>query len=140
MFDQPQNQSVVEIQHAIGTPALKNLREQAEAGDPCAQFRLGVIYEEGRGVAPSGRQAERWYRRAALQNDANAQLALGVIFAIGDGVERDYGQAYVWFDLAASQGHKDAEELRDLVARELGATARKAALREARELQAKLAG
>lgn len=139
MLAHTHKQSAGETQH-FGAPSLQSLRERAEAGDPCAQFRLGVIYEEGRGVKPSGHQAERWYRRAALQNDADAQLALGVIFAIGDGVDRDYGQAYVWFSQAALQGHRDAAELRDLVAHEMSAVAREAAIREARELQAAVGG
>lgn len=139
MLEHPQRHSTVGLPHAVPAPSLQTLRELATAGDPGAQFRLGVIYEEGRGVKPSGRQAERWYRRAALQNDADAQLALGVILAIGDGVDRDYSQAYVWFSQAASLGHKDAAELRDLVARELGLAAREAANQQAEELRAKLA-
>lgn len=140
MFAHPQRQSADNVPHSVGVSTLRSLREQAEAGDVSAQFRLGVIYEEGRGVMPSGRQAERWYRRAALQNDADAQLALGVIFAIGDGIDRDYGEAYVWFSLAALQGHKDAAELRDLVCRELGQAARQAAMCQAEELRSRLTG
>lgn len=120
-------------------PALIQLRERAEAGEAQAQFQLGVAFEEGRGVPANGRLAERWYRRAAEAGLGDAQLALGVIYAIGDGVDRDYAQAYVWFDLAAAQGQADAAELKRLVGRELGRSAREAAEAQARELRATLA-
>ena len=56
--------------------SLAELRSAAEAGDRRAQYRLGVAFEEGRGVPANTRRAVRWYRLAAQQDDADAQLAL----------------------------------------------------------------
>ena len=118
--------------------SLAALRSAAEAGDRRAQYRLGVAFEEGRGVPANTRRAVRWYRLAAQQDDADAQLALGVAYAIGEGVERDYGQAYVWFSQAARQGREEASELRALVARELGQSACMEAVLQSRRLAAAL--
>ncbi len=120
------------------TATVTSLAEQAEAGDVRAQYQLGVVYEEGRGVPPNGQQAVAWYRRAALQNDVDAQLALGIVYAIGQGAERDYGKAFVWFSQAAVSGHGEANELRELVAKELDDAARDRAEHEARCLKLSL--
>lgn len=119
---------------------LDTLRQRAQGGDARAQFRLGVIYEEGLGVKASGRAAECWYRRAAMQQDADAQVALAVLYAIGDSVERDYTKAYAWFDQAARKGREDALELRELVIGELDRAGRTAALDESQRLKAAFDG
>ena len=42
-------------------------------GDADAQFNLGFMYDNGRGVAQNDAEAVRWYRKAAEQGDAGAQ-------------------------------------------------------------------
>ena len=42
--------------------------------EPLAQFAVGVLYAEGRGVAKDEREALRWYRAAAEQG---VQLRIG---------------------------------------------------------------
>src|SRR5205807_420797 len=46
-------------------------------GDAKAQYGLGFMYREGRGVPRDDAEAVRWYRKAAEQGDAMAQHALG---------------------------------------------------------------
>ena len=53
-----------------GTAALPS-RDNA-----VAQYNLGVMYENGRGVRRDRVEAVRWYRLAAEQEYANAQKAL----------------------------------------------------------------
>src|SRR5437899_1630850 len=53
-------------------------RVRAEQGDAKAQFRLGYIYYQGKGVPQDYTEAVRWYRKAADQGDTRAQLALGL--------------------------------------------------------------
>lgn len=56
--------------------ALRELRPAAERGNAEAQYRLGVMYEFGRGVAADKAQAMAWFRKAVAQGNASAQLEL----------------------------------------------------------------
>ncbi len=62
------------------------LAKQAEKGDADAQFRLGVVCHEGRGVVQSDETAVFWYRKAAEQGHRSAQHNLGVCYYEGQGV------------------------------------------------------
>ena len=46
---------------------VTELRARAELGVAGAQFNLGVMYAEGRGVPQDDAEAARWYRLAAEQ-------------------------------------------------------------------------
>ncbi len=48
-------------------PELQSLARRAKSGDKRAQLELGTRYEEGRGVTPNRKRAERLYRSAAMQ-------------------------------------------------------------------------
>jgi uncharacterized protein len=89
--------------------ALRELRPAAERGDAEAQYRLGVMYEFGRGVAMDKPLAMAWYRRAVAQGNVSAQVELGVIYATGDGVIQDDVQAVEWFRKAVVQGNATAQ-------------------------------
>ncbi len=43
---------------------LEELLSQAEQGNATAQYRLGVMYDSGFGVAQDYAEAMKWYRRA----------------------------------------------------------------------------
>ena len=45
--------------------AVRWYRKAAEQGDAAAQFNLGSMYDDGRGVAQSSSEAFKWYRKAA---------------------------------------------------------------------------
>ena len=77
---------------------------RAEQGDADAQYSLGNMNAEGRGVARDDAEAVRWYRLAAEQGDADAQYSLGNMNAEGRGVARDDAEAVRWYRLAAEQG------------------------------------
>ena len=55
------------------------MRAPAEQGDAEAQFNLGVMYANGRGVPQDDSEAVRWYRLAADQGHAGAQFNLGAV-------------------------------------------------------------
>ena len=84
-----------------------------------AQFNLGVMYTNGRGVAQDDKQAVAWYRKAAEQGYARAQYNLGVMYTNGEGVAQDYKQSYAWFSSAAANGYSDAVKARDIMAKRL---------------------
>jgi TPR repeat protein len=83
--------------------ALRLWRPLAEQGDPRAQFRLGLMYANGDGVAQNYSQAAIWYLRGAEQGDTRAQFFLGVMYDLGVGVLQDYVAAHMWLNLAASK-------------------------------------
>ena len=91
-------------------PALFDAtKKDAESGDAKAQFVLGVMYQNGHGVAKDSAEAVKWYRLAADQGLADAQFVLGVMYHTGQGVPQDYAEAMKWYRLAADQGHPDAQ-------------------------------
>ena len=52
-------------------------RPLADQGYASAQFNLGTMYTNGRGVPKDDVQAVKWYRLAADQGNAFAQAHLG---------------------------------------------------------------
>lgn len=90
---------------ALSSRTLSSLNADDEAS---AQFNLGVIYEEGRGVPKDAIEAAKWYRLAAEQGHAGAQAGLAAMYADGRGVAKDEAEALHWFHKAAEQGHVDA--------------------------------
>src|ERR1700734_715276 len=99
--------------------AAKEWRPMAEAGDPIAQFNLGLLYLDGHGVPQSSVEAANWFRRAAEQDYAQAQHNLGAMYGSGQGVKRDYVQAYKWLNLCAAKGNSGCVTQRDLIAKKL---------------------
>lgn len=80
-------------------------RKTAEQGDAHAQYILGLMYFDGRGVARDDQQAEAWYRKAAEQGYSSAQVNLGLMHVSGRGVAKDDQQAVAWLRKAADQGN-----------------------------------
>lgn len=89
--------------------AARELKPLAERGDPEAQYRVGLMYEFGKGFPGSKSEAVRWIRKAADQNHASAQLELGILYTNGEGVAKDDAQAVSWFRKAATQGNATAQ-------------------------------
>lgn len=93
--------------------ALKEFRPVAEKGNALAQYLLGLMYYEGRGVPQDYKEAVKWFRKAAEQGDPGAQFSLGLMYADGNGVPKNYISAHMWLNLAGAKGHKEAVKLRD---------------------------
>jgi hypothetical protein len=89
--------------------AVKELRPLADRGDAEAQYRVGLMYEFGKGYPQDKAQGIAWFRKAAAQNHVAAQTELGIIYATGDGVAKDSKQAVEWFQKAAPQGNVAAQ-------------------------------
>jgi TPR repeat protein len=88
--------------------ALAQWRPLADAGDPAAQFLLGLIHEQGQGVPVDAEAAARWYRRAADQGHPAAQNNLGLLHWMGRGVPRSRELAAQWYAKSAAQGFAPA--------------------------------
>ena len=89
--------------------AMRKFRPLAEQGDAAAQFNLGIMYANGKGVPEDAVQAVYWYRKAAEQGDAAAQFNLGFMYANGKGVPEDAVQAVYWYRKATGQGNAAAQ-------------------------------
>ena len=89
--------------------ALREWQPLAEQGDVDAQFYLGVMYENGRGLPQDYKEAIKWYKLSAEQGDAEAKYNLGVFYDKGWGVPQDYKEAVKWYRLSAEQGYADAQ-------------------------------
>jgi len=90
---------------------MARLQEDAEAGNPEAQWELGAWLEDGlinrRGtvvIAPDPRAAAQWYRRSAALGNADAQNSLGVCLSDGKGTKRDDAEALLWLKRALRRG------------------------------------
>ena len=89
--------------------ALKYNKYAAEKNDSHAQFRLGYMYDMGKGVTQNYAEAMKWYLKAANQGHVSAQNNIGVMYEMGQGVKQDYAEAMKWYLKAANQGHVSAQ-------------------------------
>ena len=113
--------------------ALKEWEPLAQAGGAAAQFDLGLLYYDGRGVPQDFAQAAEWFEKAANQGYAKAQHNLGAMYAVGKGIKRDYAQAYKWLSLCAAAGEESCAAQRDLIAQKLSSSKLAAAQRLTRD-------
>jgi TPR repeat protein len=96
--------------------ALENLRPEADAGDPVAQYFLGEMHLRGKGVDQNFEQAAAWYEKAAVGGHADA----GSLEMLGLGVARHPTSGYFW--LIVSVVWEDSD-LRDAAMAALGQVA-----------------
>ncbi len=99
--------SIVEI-----TPEKEfaQMKRDAEAGDPEAQFTLGSLYFMGIDMPKDTPKAVQWLQKAAEQEHVQAQDLLGIIYQFGDEkVPKDATKAVKWLQKAAEQGHAMAQ-------------------------------
>lgn len=79
-------------------------QQQAEAGNPRAQFYIGVAYTSGMGVTKDPVKAHEWILKAAERGVNSAQGNLGLMYLLGDGIPADPVAAQTWFTIAAKRG------------------------------------
>jgi TPR repeat protein len=116
---------------------FKEKLKEANAGNSNAQYDIGAMFQNGRGVATSRGSAIEWYRKAAAQNnqkaisrlnliqsnelrfnktlalagggDMESQYDLGNMYMEGVGVDTDKAKAIGWYGKAAAQGYEKAQ-------------------------------
>lgn len=84
---------------------LRLYRLAARRGSPVAQFRLGLAYEVGRGVARDRRKAQEWLLRAANEGLTSAAYRLARILETDGALE----EAAQLLTQAAFAGHPKAQ-------------------------------
>ncbi len=120
----------------IWTSLFREKLREATAGDSAAQYDVGTMYQNGRGVAADRNKAVEWYRKAAAQDnasavsrlrlmeenaarfkktlaqaakgDAESQYDLGNMYMMGVGSDIDYDRAIKAFEQSANQGNDKA--------------------------------
>lgn len=110
----PVSASLVETFPPLGSavPAIRGSYEEAtlrlfdlgNGGQAEAQYKLGLMYDNGTHVPQNFVEAAAWYRRAAEQGHAPSQYNLGVAYSRGEGVAKDPVRAVAWYRRAAQQG------------------------------------
>jgi localization factor PodJL len=102
---EPAADAAEKLPPGIGSSAL---RAAAGAGNPAAEYEIGIRYSEGRSVAQSFEEAALWLSRAADHGLAPAQYRLGSLYEKGQGVKKDLGEARRLYLAAAQQGNGKA--------------------------------
>lgn len=89
-------------------PDMRTIPQKAEAGNPEAQFVMGIKLSMGSGVHDKA-NAVHWYRQAALQNHLLAQYNLSIMLGRGQGIDRNEVEAAAWLSRAAYGGDAGAQ-------------------------------
>ncbi len=117
----------------IWTSLFREKMQEAKNGISEAQFDVGTMYQNGRGVKADRNKAIEWFEKAAAQGDAksvsrlklmeanetrfgktaseagrgdrDSLYDLGKMYMQGVGTNIDYGKAITAFEQSASQGH-----------------------------------
>src|SRR5262245_46685953 len=85
-----------------------SLTKLAEAGQPKAQFTMGVLLFTGASGKPDRSKALEWFERAATSGSSDAQFTLGQCFQFGMERAADVKRAAHWYEIAARGGHAQA--------------------------------
>lgn len=115
---------------------LAIIRPLADKGYPFAQFNLGVLYDEGKGMPEDNAKAMEWYQKAAEQGFPQAQVNLGIMYEQGEGTPADPVRAYFWYALAESQGDSLAPQGKQDIAKKMTPAQIGEAERQVKEYQA----
>lgn len=89
-------------------PAVDELLELANAGEPEAQYQIAGMYLAGKGIEQDAIEALRWFESAAAHDDGRALFALGQMYLRGEGVLQDDAKARAYFTRSAATGNADA--------------------------------
>lgn len=85
--------------------------EAAKNGDPEAQFRIGVCFHTGDGVAKDYKKAAYWWQIGADQGDASCQFNLGLSYIKGEGVSLNKVTGAMLVKKAAEQEMPEAQSI-----------------------------
>jgi hypothetical protein len=98
------DQAGVRFKAADFPGAVRILTSAAEAGNPRAQLRLAMMYEQGQGVPRNTAAARSWYARAAASGEPASQTELGGYYEEADGVPENWGLVARLYQASAAQG------------------------------------
>ena len=73
--------------------AFAGFQKLAAQNNAAAQYNLGVMYEQGHGMAKNEQLATGWYYKAAQLGHMPSQLKVGLAYDLGKGVVQNKQQA-----------------------------------------------
>jgi len=82
----------------------------AEAGDPQAQYYVGLMRLMGQGIDTDAQAGIGWLEKSAGQGYTDAAVTLGNVYASGLGVQMDTERAMEWLDLAGMLAVEEERE------------------------------
>ena len=86
----------------------------ANQGNATAQYNLGNLYTNGKGIEKNYIKAAEWYKKAANQGYTDAQCYLGNCYWLGRGIFKSPVLAYYWLSISYyNDGNHKAKELLD---------------------------
>ncbi len=90
--------------------ALGWWKAAADLGDAEAQYTMGILHENGRGVEKSYEKADQLFEKSARKGYADAQYHLATLYRKGQvDANQNYEKAMEWYEKAAEQGHAEAQ-------------------------------
>lgn len=89
--------------------AMRLWRPYADKGVARAQYNVGMLYAQGRGVPQDFAQARKWWELAAKQGLVEAQYNVGTLYYEGKGVAKNDREAVKWWERAAGKGLAEAQ-------------------------------
>ena len=104
------DQAVKDYKNSSYIKALNSFYVLAKKGDAEAQFNVGMIYENGKGVKVDLVEAIRWYEKSAKQGKGAAQYNLAQIY-YEKGRQSEphaYEKAKYWYEKAIEREVKEA--------------------------------
>ncbi len=84
----------------VSTAALQT---QAAQGDAKAQFDLGWMYLNGKGMPQDYTKAWDWFEKAAAQGDVKAQYVLGGLYSDWPSVRQSNVKGLMWLNIATAR-------------------------------------
>ncbi|CAD8068203.1 unnamed protein product [Paramecium primaurelia] len=88
------------MQQTTDYDEMQHYLKLAQDGDTDAQFKVGLMYEDGKGAQQNIQECIQWYQLAANKH-AQAAYNLASIYYLGRVVAPDYKIAYKYFSKAA---------------------------------------
>lgn len=89
--------------------ALEICTNEAQAGDPNAQYTLASLYLDGTLAKDDWQQAMPWLLLAADQGHFEAQMQVAHALQTGHGIAKNEEQAFFWIKRAAEGHHPQAQ-------------------------------
>ncbi len=86
-----------------------DVKSAAGQGNVRAQWLLGLMYENGWGVARDVVSSAKWYRAAAEGGNSAAQTTYAAMCEHGTGTKKSVSEALKWYTLAAKSGDERAQ-------------------------------
>ena len=93
------------------TSGLKQMIKNADDGDPIAQYMLGALCWNGKGVPQDRAKALKLWHQSAKQGNLESLLGLGFLYSEGEGVDIDEEKGFAFYKTAADNGSVDAQSI-----------------------------